>query len=513
MAKQIGIVGAGVSGLLACKYTIEKGFNPIVFEARNGVGGVWSETMESTKLQTPKSYYQFTDFEWPAAADSVTDNFPRNNQVVEYIQSYAIHFNLLSVIKFHSKVLSIHYSSDDDVMHAWDLWGGTGDPFSPTGKWNITVKDIKHPLRPPLCPIILAHSGKFSDLPNIPQFPVNKGPQVFNGKVIHSMDYAAMDNGSASEFIKDKRVTIIGFQKSAVDVAAEVADKNGARYPCTMLFRTVHWTVPENFVKNSFQNLNRFSELMIHKPHEGFFHWFLAIILSPLLWIFSKLVESYLKRIYPLKKYNMVPDHAFFRQISSCMFTVLPTNFYERVADRSLILKKSQDFSFCKNGLIIDSEAAPLESDILIFSTGYKSDQKFANIFASTYFQKCITESSAPFYRECIHPRIPQLAILGYSESPAILYTTEMRSKWLAHFLAGKFKLPTIRAMEEDMMQWEKCMRRYACDHYKRSCVSVLLQIYCNDQLCRDMGLNPRRKSWCLSELFAPYGPTDYREN
>lgn len=81
------------------------------------------------------------------------------------------------------------------------------------------------------------------------------------------------------------------------------------------------------------------------------------------------------------------------------MFTVLPTNFYERVADRSLILKKSHDFGFCKNGLIIDSEAAPLETDIVIFSTGYKSDQKFANIFASTYFQKCITESSAPFYR------------------------------------------------------------------------------------------------------------------
>lgn len=109
--------------------------------------------------------------------------------------------------------------------------------------------------------------------------------------------------------------------------------------------------------------------------------------------------ESYLKCIYPLKKYNMVPDHAFFRQISSCMFTILPTNFYERVADGSLILKKSQDFSFCENGLIIDSKVAPLETDVVILSTGYKSDQKFANTFESTHFQKCITESSAPFNR------------------------------------------------------------------------------------------------------------------
>ena len=96
--------------------------------------------------------------------------------------------------------------------------------------------------------------------------------------------------------------------------------------------------------------------------------------------------------------------------------------------------------------------------------------------------------------RECIHPQIPQLAILGYSEGPSILYTTEMRSKWLAHFLVGKFELPTIKEMEEDVKSWEKCMRQYACEDYKRSCVSVLLQIYCNDHLCRDMGYTIQRE-------------------
>ncbi|KAL6317879.1 hypothetical protein AAG906_030633 [Vitis piasezkii] len=37
-----------------------------------------------------------------------------------------------------------------------------------------------------------------------------------------------------------------------------------------------------------------------------------------------------------------------------------------------------------------------------------------------------------------------------------------------------------------------------------------LLQTYCNDQLCRDIGCNLITKSWFLSQLFSSYGP-DYK--
>ncbi|KAK6939068.1 Flavin monooxygenase-like [Dillenia turbinata] len=509
--KKIAIIGAGVSGLLACKYALEKGFNPIVFEARNEVGGVWTETIESTKLQTPKCYYQFSDHPWP---DSVKETFPDHKQVMNYLKSYALHFNLFPYIKFNTRIMSIDYlTPSDQDLGSWDRWGGTGKPFSSSGRWIITLQSSLNPTAENevyQVDFVILCIGKFSDLPNMPDFPLNGGPEVFDGEVLHSMEYAAMADAQAAEIIKDKRVAVVGFQKSAVDLAAEIAKKNGAKHPCTLLFRTVHWTVPETFLTANFRNLNRFSELMIHKPGEGFFLWLLALLLSPLLWIFSKFVEVYLRWTYPLKKFNMVPEHGFFNQISSCMFTVLPASFYDRVKEGSLILKKSKAFRFCRSGLIIDEEQAPVETDMVIFATGYKSDQKLMNIFTSTFFQKCIVDSTAPFYRECIHPRIPQLAILGYSESPAILYTTEMRCKWLAQFLEGNFKLPTIKEMEEDVIKWEKCSRSYAGKGYKRACVSVLLQIYCNDQICKDMGCNPRRKKWFLAELFAPYEPKDY---
>ena len=149
--KKIAIVGAGVSGLLACKQMAEKGLEPIVFEARGGVGGVWSATLESTKLQTPKDYYRFSDFAWP---DSVEETFPDHNKVLDYLHSYASHFNILSRILFNTKVLNIQYCNDNIVHHddldldSWDLWGGSGDPISPPAKWNVTVQDSRDPSAP-----------------------------------------------------------------------------------------------------------------------------------------------------------------------------------------------------------------------------------------------------------------------------------------------------------------------------------------------------------------------------
>lgn len=150
-SRKIAIVGAGVSGLLACKHCIEKGFDPVVFESESGVGGIWSKTIESTRLQTPKSFYEFSDFAWPP---SVKETFPDHNKVMAYLSSYASNFNILPNIKFNTKVLSIDYYSTTGPSHvddfeSWDLWGGSGEAFSPSGKWNLTVQNARDSSAPP----------------------------------------------------------------------------------------------------------------------------------------------------------------------------------------------------------------------------------------------------------------------------------------------------------------------------------------------------------------------------
>ncbi|KAK4431803.1 putative flavin-containing monooxygenase 1 [Sesamum alatum] len=518
MEKRVAIIGAGISGLLACKYAASRGFNPVVLEAEEQVGGLWNHTIESTRLQNVKEFFQFSDFPWPS---SVQEALPTNAQLLEYLQSYARHFELLPYIKFNCKVISVDYVGEcEEEMQSWELWGGSGKAFGSKGKWNLKVLHTKQDsLEDYVSEFVVICTGRFSGLPEIPTFPPGHGPEVFSGKVLHSMDYSAMDNASAAEFIKGKRIAVIGSGKSAVDVAFECANANGNDIPCTVIQRTIHWMLPLDAqpwgLSLGFLCFSRFAELLVHKPGEGVLSSVLATLLSPLRWGLSKLIESYLRWKLPLKKYNMIPEENVLREASSCQLLFLPPNFYDKVEDGSIILKKSQRFSFCKEGLILDGEDDPVKADIVIYATGYKGDEKLKNIFSSPTFQNCIAgspTSTIPLYRQMIHPRIPQLAVISYSESLSNLYTFEMRCKWLGYFLDEAFKLPSIKEMEEDMKMWDKYMKKYSGNgRFRRACIGGV-PIWYNDQLCRDIGCNPRRKKGFFADLFEPYGLADYKE-
>ncbi|EEF35124.1 probable flavin-containing monooxygenase 1 [Ricinus communis] len=514
MKKQIAIIGAGVSGLLACKYTLSKGLQPIVFEAKSSLGGVWTKTVETTKLQTPKPLYQFSDFPWP---DSVTEAFPDQSQVFDYLQSYASHFDLLRHIKFNAKVIGISYEGpSDEEMESWSLWGGNGEAFSSRGKWKVEVQDTQT-LSSEIYQVEFAILcvGRFSDVPNVPEFPIGKGPEAFHGEVIHAMDYTNMDYETARNFLKGKRVAVVGFQKFALDIAMECSAVNGIEHPCRVLYKTAHWNLPDYLpwgVPLTYLYLNRLAELLLHKPGEGFLFSLLATILTPLRWAFSKFVESHVKHKFPLKKFGMVPKHSFLQELNSCLIATVPEKFYDKVEEGSIILTKAPSFSFTKVGIIIDGHNQPLETDLVILATGFKGEKKLKDIFVSKTFQECFVGSpnaALPLYRECINPRIPQLAVIGFSESISNLYTSEIRCRWLAELLDGRFKIPSIKEMEKDVEKWDKFKKRYAGPYYKRSCIGGL-HIWYNDQLCKDMGWNSRRKKGFLAELFEPYGPMDY---
>ncbi|KAJ0737434.1 putative flavin-containing monooxygenase [Helianthus annuus] len=394
--KQIAIIGAGIGGLLACKYCLSKGFNPIVFDFGSEIGGVWARTIKTTRLQIPKAFYQFSDFPWPA---SVTDEFPTQQEMIDYIRSYANHFNLMPHIKFHSLVKGISY--DGPSSDAWSVWNGTGEAFPPEGKWNVTVEDTKTATtKVYTVDFVILCVGRFKDVPNMPKFPAGKGLEVFSGKAIHSQTFAEMDHDAAAEMVKGKRVVVVGFGKSGLDIARECADINGPENPCTIVYRRDHWKVSNWYPMGiPFVNFifSRFTMLMVHKPGEGLLLSLLATLLSPLI----------------------------------CW--------------------------------------------------------------------------------ECIHPRIPQLAIIGFSDAVSSLFISETRCKWLTALLEGSFKLPTINEMQIDITRWDEYMKQSSGEDHHRSFLGAM-EIWYNDQLCKDMGVNPMRKKGLLANLFEAHGPIDYAQ-
>jgi hypothetical protein len=93
-----------------------------------------------------------------------------------------------------------------------------------------------YPLRQhPLSNNIIHATDKFFSLRQTHNAP-GKGPEVFDGQVMHSMDYAKNGTKKAHEMMKGKCVTVMGYLKSAVDITAECAKVNGTNYNSPFCF-------------------------------------------------------------------------------------------------------------------------------------------------------------------------------------------------------------------------------------------------------------------------------------
>lgn len=114
-------------------------------------------------------------------------------------------------------------------------------------------------------------------------------------------------------------------------------------------------------------------------------------------------MESYIKRKLQLEKFGMVPKHSFLTEMNSCLISSVPENFYKRVEEGSINLKKAQSFSFNKEGVLLDSDKVELvKADLVILATGFKGVDKLKDIFLSPTFRTHISgrpENAVPLYR------------------------------------------------------------------------------------------------------------------
>lgn len=66
--KHVGIIGAGISGLVTAKTFSSKGYRVTIFEKGAAIGGVWegSRSYLGVATQTTRDEYAFSDYPMPA---------------------------------------------------------------------------------------------------------------------------------------------------------------------------------------------------------------------------------------------------------------------------------------------------------------------------------------------------------------------------------------------------------------------------------------------------------------
>lgn len=504
---KIAIIGAGVSGLAAAKQL--RHHNPVVFEASDSIGGIWKScSYNSTKLQSHSSDYEFTDFPWPNRDDP---GFPSYTEILDYLESYAKHFDVFKCVRFNSKVVEVRFTGSLETTDSGGNLLPAGHPV-----WEVAVQTHNsNSIQWYGFEFLVVCTGKYGDVPIIPAFPNNKGPEVFEGQVLHSIDYCKLDKGAASQLLKDKKVAVVGFKKSAIDLAKECAESNQGPegQPCTMIVRTTHWTVPHYRIWGlpffMFYS-TRFSQFLHGSPNQSLLRTLLCLLLSPLRRGVSKFIESYLLWKLPLLKYGLKPDHPFEEDYASCQMAIMPEGFFSEAEKGKIVFKRASKWWFWKGGLEFEDNTK-LEADVVILCTGYDGKKKL-KAFLPEPFQSLLEHPSGlmPLYRGTIHPLIPNMAFVGYIESVSNLHTAELRSIWLSRLIDDKFKLPSAEKMLEQTSKEMEVMRQ-STRFYKRHCISTF-SINHSDEICEEMGWNAWRKRNWLLEAFSPYSSKDYED-
>ncbi|PON73140.1 Flavin monooxygenase-like [Parasponia andersonii] len=528
LVSKVGIIGAGISGIAAAKQL--SNHSPVVFEATGSIGGVWKHCSYScTKLQTPRCDYEFSDYPWP---DRDNSTFPSHLQVLDYLYGYAKHFDVLKYIKFNSKVVQIRYVGLDHTGTTTTTFdqsekqpvGEYGPLLEGHPVWEVAVQDTSNQSNDAVqwyaFEFLVVCIGKYGDIPRMPTHYYNlsinsSGGQVFTGKVLHSMEYSKLDKEAARSLLKGKKVAIIGYKKSAIDLAIECAEANqGANgQPCTMVIRTLHWTVPSYWIWGLPFFLfysTRSSQFLHERPNQGLFRTLLCLLFSPLRGAISKFIELYLMWKLPLIKYGLKPDHPFEEDYASCQMAILPENFFEEADKGNIKFKKASKWWFWSGGIQFEDQTK-LEADVVLLATGYDGKKKLQSILPEP-FSSLVLDSTGvmPLYRGTIHPLIPSMAFVGYIESVSNLHTAELRCKWLSWLADEKFKLPTVEKMLDQVTKELEVMKRTTRFH-KRHCISTF-SINHSDEICQEMGFSPWRKTNWFLEAFSPYSSQDYYE-
>ncbi|MBC7777351.1 MAG: NAD(P)/FAD-dependent oxidoreductase [Phycisphaerae bacterium] len=202
---RVAVIGSGISGIASAAMLKKNGFQVEIYEKSDKIGGVWALAYPNVRLQNIAEQYHISDFPWPFKPDL----HPTGIQILQYLQEAVKHFQL--EVQLRHEITALQEEPD----------GWLASIQSPDGRREAHFD------------FVMVSNGHYSDGKNSLQFP---DQDLYQGKVMTERDLKSLD-----EF-KGKRVAVVGFGKSAVDMADFAAQQQAAQV--FHVFRTPRWMFP-----------------------------------------------------------------------------------------------------------------------------------------------------------------------------------------------------------------------------------------------------------------------------
>ena len=478
---RVAVIGAGISGVAAARVLVAAGHEVVVFEGHREVGGVWARTYPGTRLQNMAEQYRLGDLPWPQPPDQ----HPTREQITRYIAAAIRHFGL--DVRCEHRVLSM-------------VEEGEG--------WALTVATPAGEVREWFGYVVVA-SGHYSEQLLKIDLP---GQAEFAGTVLTERELTDL------EVLAGKRVVVVGFGKSAVDVAAFAAARGSQVHH---VFRAARWLFPRRF-------------LGVHSVGLLFARATTAMIPS---WVhpdgreqvlhgkFKPLVDGFWKFIAAITRLQcglhgfwrdpevrrrmrvLLPETSVPYQMRSAL-ALAPDAYFPNVVEGRIEPVRGELAGFTRDGVrLVDGRE--IGCDLVVASIG-SPPPRFPFLPDACRALLEGEADGAQLYRHILHPRISRLAFAGFNHGFLHVPGVEVSMLWLSALLRGDLVLPAVAEMEASSAAVRAWKREHMLFEPSRSCgVNTRFHQYL-DVLLADLGLRAHRKANALLELTSPYMAGDY---
>ena len=468
----VTVIGAGWSGLVACKYMKEEGLSVVSIEKRDNIGGVWRYSddpsvptvMKSTRCTSSSTVTEMSDF--PMPEDMGT--FPRHTDIIKYLHSYADHFGLMPHIQLNTEASNVEKKGD-----TWYAKCSNGTVYS--SRYLVVAAGVLQQTNRELEDSVL---------------------KDYTGKIYHGSEIK-----SPLEEHRGQRLLVVGGGETASDICTEWRDLVAVTYwsiPRGQHFfrkyaKVVPWGKPQALDKASSRMMKNIAPYHRGKPGLS---WVCK-------WTSNGSLLAYQGHGIPEWKNDSKFFHFFFNKSGK----VLDLVDYKRLVPKGGIVE-------CKGKEVTFVDGTTKEFDLVITATGYKVQYPY---LPKRYSDVGIIER----HKFVFDVEDPSIVFIGLARPVvgSIVGISELQARWSAKVFNNKVPLKSLeerrKDVAEDKAHWMQYFKH--CSHRIEGLVEGYTYV---DDLARQAQIYPdywslfkqSPKDWYLA-VFAPYNAATYRLN